>query len=414
MIYACKPEKLGIYINSGRKSIDQIKDETGADIIINGGLYDMSTFTAVCHLKADGVIYAADEWQYFGYGWNDSDIRLTADYSNLKNYICCVCLVRNGKPEQLLYPVGMGGARPRTMIGVYPDCRVLFYAESTPKTPESLREFAVSLGLDSALMLDGGQSTQGISPSGAYRQSRKCHNFILAWLKVTPASPCPYEEPTALMSRWNYTTEGAKWVQWHLNYHGAKLDIDGIIGGKTHAAIVAFQIDHGLLADGIVGNLTRSKMKTYYVEEPAPIRIIDPGYKWASTPSKRASTSYIILHHAGVTSATPESIHNYHKSLGWCGIGYNYYIRKDGTIYNGRPIDCIGAHTVGYNNKSVGICFEGNFETETMSAAQKAAGKQLIKYVKSFYPNAVLKKHKDLDATACPGKNFPYAEITGG
>lgn len=403
MIYTCKPARLAIYVNTAKKTMDEIKAETGCDVIINGGLYN-ADFTPCCHLKADGKVWGADEWTYWGYGWNDNDIRLTYQYGDLANYICCVCLVRDGKKEQLSYPSAMGGARPRTAIGLFPDGRVWFYAASEGKSPEALQTLCVDLGLDSAVMLDGGGSTQGISPSGAYRQSRRVHNFILAWLKET----CPYTEPTEEIGQQDPSK--VKWLQWHLNRAGAKLKVDGLFGPLTHAAAVEFMSRYpNLTADGIVGKLTRKYLKAYEPPEPEqPIEIIKPAYVWNGTPSKRGATGFIILHHAGVSSAAPEAIHNYHKSLGWVGIGYNFYVRKDGSVYEGRPMDCIGAHTVSYNDKSVGICFEGNFETEQMSEAQKAAGVKLVKYVRSFYPTAVLKKHKDFAATACPGKNFPF------
>ena len=47
-----------------------------------------------------------------------------------------------------------------------------------------------------------------------------------------------------------------------------------------------------------------------------------------------------------------------------------------------------------------------------MSAKQIEAGRELIAYLKSKYPKAKVKKHRDFNATACPGKNFPFDEIT--
>lgn len=406
MIYTAKPTKMTIYINSAFKTMDQVKAETNADVIINGGLFNPD-WTPCCHLKADGKLIASDQWTYFGYGWHKdkADLRLTSQYSDLDNYICCVCLLRQGKKETLLYPSGMGGARPRTALGLFPDGRVWFYASDEKRSPEALQSFAESLGLDSCLMLDGGGSTQGISPVGAYRQTRKVHNFILAW---TDDLKCPYPKPDGLIYR-GARGESVKWLQWMLNYQGADLVVDGIYGGKTYAAVITFQRSHDLVADGIVGNLTKAKLMQK--EQTTETEIISPAYVWSRTPSKRASTQFIILHHAGVSSATAESIHNYHKSLGWCGIGYNMYVAKDGKIYLGRPMDAVGAHTVGYNAASVGICFEGNFENESMSPKQIAAGKKAIQYARSMYPNTQIKMHRECDATACPGRNFPIGEF---
>jgi N-acetyl-anhydromuramyl-L-alanine amidase AmpD len=96
--------------------------------------------------------------------------------------------------------------------------------------------------------------------------------------------------------------------------------------------------------------------------------------------------------------------------LGWTGIGYNYYVRKDGNIYRGRPEEVAGAHTEGYNDKSIGICFEGNFETETMSEKQLEAGIWLIKDILTRY-NVPIAPHKNFANTACPGRNFPLARM---
>lgn len=191
MIYTCKPARLAIYVNSARKTMDAIKAETGADVIINGGLFD-GAFNPVCHLKAGGKVYASDPYKYFGYGWHNgkADIRLTADYADLDNYICCVCMVREGKADPMLYQPDMGGVRPRTAIGLYPDGRVCFIY-GTYHSPESLQKFCLDAGLDSAVMLDGGGSTQGITPSGTVRSSdgRIVQNYILAWLNPGTDTP---------------------------------------------------------------------------------------------------------------------------------------------------------------------------------------------------------------------------------
>lgn len=127
----------------------------------------------------------------------------------------------------------------------------------------------------------------------------------------------------------------------------------------------------------------------------------------------RSKTEQIVLHHSGVTVLqSVEVIHNYHKNTnGWSGIGYHFYVRKDGKIYRGRPESTIGAHAVGANYNSVGICFEGNFEKERMGQAQLKAGQELVAYLKSKYKISTVKRHKDIDSSVCPGKNFPFEKI---
>lgn len=127
----------------------------------------------------------------------------------------------------------------------------------------------------------------------------------------------------------------------------------------------------------------------------------------------RSSTEQIVCHHSGVTVLqTVETIHNYHKNTnGWSGIGYHFYVRKNGNVYRGRPENTVGAHCVGANYNSIGICFEGNFDKEKMGDAQLKAGQELVAYLKKKYGISKVKKHNDFGNTDCPGKNFPMDKI---
>lgn len=142
------------------------------------------------------------------------------------------------------------------------------------------------------------------------------------------------------------------------------------------------------------------------------MNIIDTGLKFMGTLTKRTSTTEIILHHAAGDGSV-QSIHNWHiHGNGWLGIGYHFYIRKDGSIYRGRPEEMVGGHTYGVNSMTIGICFEGNFENESMSLAQKNAGGELVGYLLDKYPSIYkVSKHEDHNATACPGKKFPFEDI---
>ena len=138
--------------------------------------------------------------------------------------------------------------------------------------------------------------------------------------------------------------------------------------------------------------------------------IIEQTYRWAYPLTPRRETRYLILHHTASTSATPQEIHDLHVRNGWSGIAYHYYVRKSGLIYRGRPEDTQGAHCRGYNGVSIGVCFEGNFETDVMFAQQFMAGKALITDILRRYPGIEVKGHRELNATACPGKKFPLNE----
>lgn len=144
------------------------------------------------------------------------------------------------------------------------------------------------------------------------------------------------------------------------------------------------------------------------------MNIIEKTYKWAKPLSKRSTTDLLILHHSGTTTCTPDGIHSSHVGNGWAGIGYHYLVRKDGTIYRGRPEDTVGAHAYGANSHSIGVCFEGNYQVDpTMPAAQLAAGQALVADIKRRWGITKVIGHKDVagSTTDCPGKYFPFAEM---
>lgn len=142
------------------------------------------------------------------------------------------------------------------------------------------------------------------------------------------------------------------------------------------------------------------------------MKIIETNWKWNGSMSTRGSTDYIALHHAAAVTCSAQDIDNWHKNNGWSGIGYHYFVRKNGSIYRGRPEWALGAHVSGMNNCSLGICAEGDYDKEqTMPDAQKSAIIALIKDVKSRYPNAKVVGHRDIGSSDCPGKYYPMSEM---
>ncbi|APQ72468.1 hypothetical protein CF070_01550 [Clostridium botulinum] len=72
----------------------------------------------------------------------------------------------------------------------------------------------------------------------------------------------------------------------------------------------------------------------------------------------------IILHHVEAPRCKVEDIHSWNLNNSWSGCGYHYFIKKDGSIYKGRPDKAIGAHCLSYNGVSIGVCREGRFNVE--------------------------------------------------
>ena len=69
----------------------------------------------------------------------------------------------------------------------------------------------------------------------------------------------PYDTPSKNL-RLNSKGNDVRWLQVELNRRGYHLVCDGIFGPKTDEAVKAFQADHGLAVDGVVGPATRAKL----------------------------------------------------------------------------------------------------------------------------------------------------------
>lgn len=180
-------DRVQIYINKSVKTLAEIKAETGADYLINGGLYQGSQ--AVCHLRADGRTYAKDPYTYWGYAWDTGpDITLrSVPAAERRSYICCVCLLRGGKAETLIYNRDVGGSRPRTAMGIK-DGALCLYCTDGGRTPEELQAELLALGWESAVMLDGGGSSQCDLAGKRIVSNRKVHNLILVYTRKRASS----------------------------------------------------------------------------------------------------------------------------------------------------------------------------------------------------------------------------------
>lgn len=134
-------------------------------------------------------------------------------------------------------------------------------------------------------------------------------------------------------------------------------------------------------------------------------------YQWVNGLKMINKPKILIFHHSAIKAITVEKIDELHKAKGWQGIGYHYFISKDGTIYEGRPEGAEGAHTIGKNSESIGICVEGNLEEEEITLNQIVSIENLSLYLCLEYDINDILQHKDFANTLCPGKNFPIDEI---
>jgi hypothetical protein len=207
--------------------------------------------------------------------------------------------------------------------------------------------------------------------------------------------------------------------------------IDGIAGAKTIAAIKRAKHALGyprpnesggwlLLAylekrrKITPGMRKRREARIAAWEEAQKLRphIVRPKWSWRSPPVPRLRTTHIVFHHAAKSQATPQDIWRSHLNRGFRGAGYNYYVGKDGVITQMRPPWATGAHTEGYNSCAIGVCCEGNYEVDkVMPAEQLGALLWLRDELARKYPKARRIRHRDVNATACPGLYFPWLVV---
>ncbi|TXH52790.1 MAG: lysozyme [Desulfurellales bacterium] len=99
---------------------------------------------------------------------------------------------------------------------------------------------------------------------------------------------------------------------------------------------------------------------------------------------------------------------------GWQDIGYHFVIRRNGVVEDGRDLDGdgdifeeVGAHTVGYNANSIGICMIGGIDAagkpeSNFTAEQWKALPRLLRVIKAKFPKATIHGHNEFAAKDCP------------
>ena len=138
---------------------------------------------------------------------------------------------------------------------------------------------------------------------------------------------------------------------------------------------------------------------------------------------------YIVVHTAAanIRNVDASVIDKWHKERGWEGIGYHFVVlddkhdsKPDGTIEMGRPVEKVGAHVMGLNSNSVGICCCGDgdvnpFTIPQMTSLRSIIGKLMRDYdvpienvighreVNKLVENGIISSEYRTSKT-CPGK----------
>jgi N-acetylmuramoyl-L-alanine amidase len=181
--------------------MEQVKAACGCQYILNSWFYDTITGRPVGNLKIDGTVKAAAGWNGWGLTWDKgADIRLDILPDNGgASYLSGVELLTptRGPGKALSYSPEYGDTRGRSAV-LLAGARVILYCSgdgtADAKTPEGLRDELAGLGWASAVMLDGGGSSQCDFGGERITASRKVHNWICVWLKQGGQKPPEQED----------------------------------------------------------------------------------------------------------------------------------------------------------------------------------------------------------------------------
>ena len=191
-------ERIELRVTNCRKTLSQVKEETGAHYVLNGGMWNPDG-SACPLLKVGGVMRSGTPWRAMGYAWDKGpDIHMTSEYGGADNFIAVTALIASGKPvDKPSYGSAQGGKRGRSAIGLRGGSLALYCSGDGTRdaaTTETLRDELAGLGWSSAVMLDGGGSSQCDFGGERITASRKVHNWICVYLKQAGQAPPDKEE----------------------------------------------------------------------------------------------------------------------------------------------------------------------------------------------------------------------------
>ncbi|XP_071640911.1 peptidoglycan-recognition protein SD-like [Temnothorax longispinosus] len=155
--------------------------------------------------------------------------------------------------------------------------------------------------------------------------------------------------------------------------------------------------------------------------------------EWGAQPPSEPLTKlklpvpYVIISHTATDFCTTQSQCTFHvrflqifhiESGMLSDIAYNFLVGGDGLAYVGRSCDYVGAHSISFNSKSIGISFIGTFDSVVPPEPQLRAAQKIIELgveAGKIAPDYKLLGHRQVSKTLSPGdalyneiKNWPH------
>ena len=168
-----------IYHNTGKLTPATIKARTGCTHIINGYLFN-TRFKPLGWTVVDGKVISRDVYQDWGIAvGNDGKPRMLTDRGG--SFLSGIPILKGGAKLYRSLTPDVARKAARTAVGWLGNGKVCLWCAKTAMTREQLQNKLLGLGVEDALMLDGGGSTQGIFPRAKVTSTRKVPTLLLFW-----------------------------------------------------------------------------------------------------------------------------------------------------------------------------------------------------------------------------------------
>ena len=206
--------KAQIYYNPNKKSLAEIKRETGCTHAINGYLFNKK-FEPVEWCVIDGRVISTSMYNDFGFAlFKGKPLFDIASMFKDTNFLSGIPIIVKGDFTYRNLTSDVERLSQRTAIGWTKEGKIILFCSPARMSREKLQIKMKDLGAFNALMFDGGGSTQCIFPKGKIYSSRMVPTLLLFWGKDSNKKGIPNndkkESPVMVsVNVYNAATEGA-------------------------------------------------------------------------------------------------------------------------------------------------------------------------------------------------------------
>jgi LysM repeat protein len=185
--------------NGEYESMTEVKARVGCTHIINAGTYNMTTYALDSGLTIDGKVLKAG---YHGFGTKDEKtLQFIYAGTGMKDYFGAFHdIIREGKywEESKMNDTSNRG---RTGLGINPDGSITIVSigdtEAKYKCGSTAFMSTYFKGCTYAINLDGGGSSQWITPNSKFISGRHVAWYLCLWIKeTTTTNPTPTKPAT--------------------------------------------------------------------------------------------------------------------------------------------------------------------------------------------------------------------------